>query len=185
MELYNDSYKGRCLRRLKERSAPVSGWECVDMYDVNADRNVLAGNGASDATFICELCDCPKVRFVHVMRHEEFPEDIHVGCVCAGIMEGDVLAAKDRDREMENRSKRKGNYLRRVWKRYSNGNYRLRYKNRQITIISGGYGLSGFSVVCDGRISPKCEGRSITSFLDAVHTAFDVVDPPFKRSGYR
>lgn len=39
--------------------------------------------------FTCELCDCSQVRFVHVMRHDEYFETVSVGCICAGIMEGD------------------------------------------------------------------------------------------------
>jgi hypothetical protein len=33
------------------------------------------------------------------MQHKGYPEVIEVGCICAGVMEGDILAAKDRERE--------------------------------------------------------------------------------------
>lgn len=69
-----------------------------------------------DANFKCELCGCEKVRYVHVMEHNEYFEKVYVGCICAGIMEGDIIAAQERDRKMKNRAKRKLNFPHRRWK---------------------------------------------------------------------
>ncbi len=171
MEQYSETYKSRCIKRLKEWNAPVSGWVCVDMYDVVEDED-------DAALFICELCQCPKVRYVHVMRHPEYFEDIHVGCICAGIMDGDILAAKERDREMKNRAKRKRNYLKREWQWRANGNRVMRYKKRWLTIMPSKYHDSGFGVVCDGQSVWRYKGKKITDFLTAVHAAFDLVNPP-------
>lgn len=169
MELFSETYKSRCMKRLKEWNAPLADWECVDMYDV-------AENG--DALVTCELCDCPSVRFVHVMRHEEYFEDICVGCICAGIMDGDILAAKERERSMKNRAKRKQNYLKRHWQQRGNGNRVLRYKNRWITIMVSQYENGGFGVLCDGQSVWRHKNSTLNHFLKAVHAAFDLVDPP-------
>jgi len=171
MEMYSETYKSRCIKRLKEWKAPISDWECVDMYDV-------VGDGGQEFLFTCELCQCSQVRYVHVMRHPEYFEDIHVGCICAGIMDGDILAAKERDREMKNRAKRKRNYLKRKWLWEANGNRFMRYKNRGITIIPGIYDNGGFGVICDGQSIWRYKGKIISNFLTAVHAAFDLVDPP-------
>lgn len=173
MELYSENYKKRCIKRcikrLKEWNAPLADWKCAYMYDV-------AENG--DALFVCELCDCPGVRFVHVMRHENYFEDVHVGCVCAGIMDGDILTAKERERDVKNRAKRKQNYLQRYWQRRENGNRVLRYKNRWLTIMASQYETGGFGVLCDGQSVWRHKGRKMNHFLTAVHAAFDLVDPP-------
>lgn len=174
MEFYTEAYKNRCIKRLKEWNAPVSDWNCVDMYDV------LDGDENSSDLFTCKLCGCSQVRYVHVMRHDEYFEDVHVGCICAGIMDGDILAAKERDREMKNRAKRKRNYLRREWKVSVNGDKTLRYKNGQIAIIESGFGDTGLGVVYNGKSVWQYKNRKITDFLSAVHAAFDLVDPPVK-----
>lgn len=170
MELYSEIFERRCIKRLKEWSAPLSGWECADMYDVADDDY--------SALFTCELCDCPKVRFVHVMRHLHYFEDVHVGCNCAGIMEGDILDAKERDRLMKNRSKRKRNYLKLEWQLKENGNRTMRYKNRWITIMQSKYGNGGYGVICGNKSVWRYKGCAISNFLTAVHAAFDIVDPP-------
>ena len=45
------------------------------------------------------------------MVHEDYFDVVIVGCICAGIMEGDILRAKERDRLMKNRSKRRKNFI--------------------------------------------------------------------------
>lgn len=171
MEQFSEAYKSRCIKRLKEWNAPLSGWECQYMYDV--------ADGDYDAALsTCELCDCVQVRYVHVMHHEEYFEEISVGCVCAGIMEGDIFAAKERECEMKNRTKRKENYLKRQWRWRANGNRTLRYKNRWLTIIPSKFGNNGFGVICDGKGIWRYKGKPIGDFLTAVHAAFNIVDPP-------
>lgn len=54
-----------------------------------------------EADFKCELCGCNDVRYIHVMENEDFPYELQVGCICAGIMEDDILAAQERDRKIE------------------------------------------------------------------------------------
>lgn len=171
LEVYSESYKSRCIKRLKEWNAPVSDWECINMYDA-------FGDDEEGGLFTCELCQCPQVRFVHVMRHSEYFEDIHVGCICAGIMAGNILAAQERDRAMRNRVKRKQNYLKRKWRLRANGNRILNYKNQLITIMPSRFGHSGFGVLCGGQSMWRYQGKEIGNFLTAVHAAFDLVDPP-------
>ena len=91
----------RCHKVLKALDAPLEGWFCVGVLDHGVD------------SFTCELCDCKKVRYIHAMRHEHYLADIKVGCICAGVMEGDILAAQERDAEAkdtanENRTISKG-----------------------------------------------------------------------------
>ena len=166
MDLYSEMYKSRCLKRLREWNAPLAGWEWVDTYDVAEEGDVLVA---------CELCDCPSVRFVHVMRHEKYFEDVNVGCICAGIMDGDILAAKERDRKMKNRASRKCNYLKKEWRANETGNHVLRYKNEDLAIKRDG---AGYCVVWNGHGVSRHKGKSIECFLAAIHAAFDLVDPP-------
>ncbi len=86
MSMYeiDSAYVRRCQKRLQEWGAPLSGWYCDYIYDVADEEE----DSDHIELFTCELCDCTQVRFVHVMRHDEYFETVSVGCICAGIMEG-------------------------------------------------------------------------------------------------
>lgn len=105
-----DNYQNRCTKQLKEWGAPLAGWYCESVVDVKGDEDDWdeednednEDNEAGLAT--CELCGCERVRFLHVMGNPDYFEEVNVGCICAGIMEGDIPAAVERDREMRNRA---------------------------------------------------------------------------------
>jgi hypothetical protein len=40
------------------------------------------------------MCESQAVRFVHYMEHDDYPEVLEVGCVCAGHMEQDLEGAR-------------------------------------------------------------------------------------------
>lgn len=162
-------YIARCHKRLKEWGAPLDGWYCIEVYDVADDD----GDAVEFAT--CELCGCSQVRFVHVMHHDHYFENVEVGCICAGIMEGDILAAKEREREMRNRAKRKQNFSRRKWQHTINGNYFIRYHDKPV-FINKEYG-NRYSVRCGDCTAWKYKGRPIDNFLSAAYAAFDLADP--------
>jgi len=155
-------YIARCHKRLKEWGAPLNDWHCVDLVD------------EEDASFVCELCGCEKVRYVHVMGHDEYFENVCVGCVCAGIMEGDILAAKERDRKMRNRTKRRMNFPQRKWKRARSGGYFTKYNGQYVFINQNG---RNYSCNCNGRRAWQYKGRPIDNFLYACYAAFDLADP--------
>lgn len=115
MSMYeiDSAYVRRCQKRLQEWGAPLSGWYCDYIYDVADEEE----DPDHIDLFTCELCGCSQVRFVHVMRHDEYFETVSVGCICAGIMEGDILAARERERLMKNRAKRKRNFPNRQWRK--------------------------------------------------------------------
>ena len=172
MEEYSEQYKARCIKRLKEWGAPLEGWYCDRMYDV-ADDDESPDNVVLTT---CELCDCASVRYVHVMRNPDYFEDVEVGCICAGIMEGDILAAKERDNELKNRARRKRNFPRRKWHRTCNGNLCLTYRGKKIYINKSQYG-NGYGVRCGNQSVWKYKGRPIDNFLSAAYAAFELADP--------
>lgn len=160
-----DGYLKRCLATLRDWDAPLTDWYCVDMIDYGQPGSALA---------VCELCGCTQVRFIHVMAHRDHPKHFHVGCICAGVMEGDELAAKDRERKMRNRSKRCVTFLKKKWTPLANGNRMLRHKGQRIFINSYGNRL-GINVA-GTRCWEYC-GKPITTVRQACLAAFDLVDP--------
>ena len=163
----DEKHYARCIRRLKEWHAPLEGWYCTGIVDVREDDPEAPLSS-------CELCDCDAVRYEHIMEHDQYFEPVTVGCVCAGIMEGDALAAQERERQLRNRSKRRRNFTRRAWKR--NGSclwYRVYRKQRMVIYESSGR----YTVSVGHQTVWKYKGRPITDFLSAMYAAFDLADP--------
>ena len=169
-----NAYIARCHRTLKSWGAPIIGWICIDTYDITGEGWI---EGNENGLFTCELCKCPRVRYVHVMQHDNYFENVSVGCICAGIMEGNILAAKEREKILRNRAKRKQNYLKRGWKTSINGNKTLKYKGEHLTIINSKFSDGGFGVVYNGGSVWQYKNKKITNFLSAMHAAFDIADP--------
>lgn len=167
----SSAYLARCQKRLKEWNAPLSGWHCVDVYDKKDD------DDASMDFAVCELCGCAKVRFVHVMEHDAYFEPVEVGCICAGVMEGDILAAKERERLMRNRTKRRTKFPSRQWHKTLDGTCYLHYQGKTVCIRQGKNGGGHYSVWCDGLTADTYKGRPIDNFLSAAYAAFDLADP--------
>lgn len=163
------SYFARCQKILLEWGAPLSGWHCQEVYDVRED-------DMEAPLHTCELCGCRKVRFVHVMGHPDYFEDVAVGCICAGVMEGDILAARERERFMRNRSKRKRSFPGRKWEQSSHG-WRLTYHGEQILIGRSRRNPKHLGVKCRGKCIWTYKEKPITNFLSAAYAAFNLVDP--------
>ncbi len=164
-------YLERCLRELERWGAPLSGWRCIGLIDACEE-----GSGVGFET--CDLCGCSRVRYVHVMHHERYFEDVMVGCICAGVMEDDILAAKDRERRAANRSRRRRNFIRRVWGSVGWFHWHIRNRSRTATIDLMGENPDRYVVRYDGRRSDRYKGRPIGSLLEAKYAAFDLADPP-------
>ncbi|MEK1895913.1 MAG: hypothetical protein AAAB20_22025, partial [Rhizobium sp.] len=101
---YEDPTKSPAGGNWSEPGVPHTGWHVVDYYKLD------------DRDHLCEMCERQMVRFVHVMRHDNYHDDLKVGCVCAGHMECDLEGARKREVRYRNKSKRRDNWLTRRWK---------------------------------------------------------------------
>ena len=73
------------LGKWSQGGVPHKGWSCIDIDDVGDD-------------FVtCQMCETQPVRYVHTMEHPDYPDTLDVGCVCAGNMEQDYEAARERE----------------------------------------------------------------------------------------
>lgn len=161
------AYYARCIRQLKEWGAPVTGWYCIGIIDVREDDY--------DAPLSeCELCGCAHVRYEHVMDNDLYFEPVTVGCICAGIMEGDILAAEERERQMRNRSKRKRNFLKHEWQHEWRGLWHRTYRGQEVQIRESN---GKYSVHAGTRAASRYKGRPITDFYSAIYAAFEIADP--------
>ena len=172
MEEYSEQYKAKCIKRLKAWGAPLDGWYCTQMYDV-ADEKDLPDDVVLTT---CELCDCASVRYVHVMRNNHYFEDVRVGCICAGIMEGEILTAKDRENGLKNRARRRRNFPTRKWRTARHNVLYITYHGQAIYISKYPHDNS-YVVQCGRQTEWQYKGRPIDNFLSAAYAAFDLADP--------
>lgn len=163
-------YLARCLNELKRWGAPLSNWHCDEIVDVREDDYEASLSE-------CDLCGCDRVRYEHHMSHIEFPFPVVVGCICAGIMEGDILKAKERERLIRNRSKRKRHFVEKPWCPTPQGGYVRQYKKHDIYIDPRG---ETYRVYVDGGQIDRYKGKPITNLLAATYAAFNAIDPEVK-----
>ena len=117
------------MNRWDKPDFPHKGWICIGMVDLGE----FAETGDIEYES-CEMCDKERIRYVHIMDHGDYGT-IRVGSSCAAKMEGDYTNPKQRDIECQKLSARRSNFLKREWVRKTNGNYTLRYKGDNITIV--------------------------------------------------
>ena len=161
----NEAYLARCQATLKTWGAPLEGWQCTDLIDYS---------GPDGSLSTCELCGCTKVRFIHVMHHPFYFDPVEVGCVCAGVMEGDELAARERERKARNRAQRRTTFLNKPWRTLANGNQMLRHKGQNVFINHTTRG--NYKVRVGNQVTWQYKGKPITSQLAATYAAFDLID---------
>ncbi len=162
----DESHYAKCIQQLKEWGAPVDGWKCIGITDVREDDPEAPLSS-------CELCGCGTVRYEHIMDHDLYFESVTVGCICAGIMEGDVLKARERERQMRNRASRRRNFLKHKWKQGRNMWYRT-YREKDLFIRKMG---DSYVVSAGKRTTGMYKGKPITDFYSAIYAAFDLADP--------
>lgn len=101
----------------------------------------------------CEMCGNEKIRYVHLMEHADHPVVLRVGCICAGKMTGDYAGAREREKKLINRAKRRANWLKRKWRASSRrGNPFLNVDGKNVGVHKVGIRW-GFWI--DGQFSIK------------------------------
>jgi hypothetical protein len=81
---------------------PHNGWRCIDIKDL----------GEREPRLVCEMCKVVTIRYVHEMQHDDYPEILYCGCVCAGHMEEDLVGAQAREKTFKASKK----WLARRWR---------------------------------------------------------------------
>ncbi len=129
---------------------PHRGWDCVDVIDLNPEE--LPSDGVEYAT--CEACGQYPVRFVHVLVHDAWEDQVEVGCVCAEKLTGDYVNPKRHEAELKKRSATRQRWLKRKWKTSPKGNPWLKVEGRLITVFPSRFS-AGYCYVIDGNFSRK------------------------------
>ena len=152
----------------KDPAVPKDAWVCQEGKDLGMP------------SLQCGMCERETIRYAHKMSHGDFGQCLSVGCICAGHMEGDIAAAKEREKGLRNRTSRRDKWLARSWKKarktgnpYLNTPKRGANVSHLIHIFSGKFG--GFSFMID-RVLRKENGWYRTQ-NEAKLAAFDALYP--------
>ena len=145
----------------KRDDVPHENWTCVDVIDL----------GAPVGT--CRMCSNQIIRYVHIMRHPAYPRTIGAGCVCAGRMEGNPEAARERENAFKNRLARRETFLALPRKKSRNGNEYVKYHGEIITLYPDKFRKGQWKAILRGQYTDSCAAKE-----DALAEAFDILDPP-------
>ncbi len=143
---------------------PHKGWQHQSCYDTEA-------NDENEAWHTCQMCGMEKVRYVHVLTHDQYGE-IEVGCVCASKMTQDYVGPKAAETAARNRSTRRSTWLTRKWIETPKG-YRLTKGPFSVLVYSAGPAWKVMVSDDDRKIWGKKRFESIDK---AKLAAFDYVD---------
>jgi hypothetical protein len=107
---------------------PHKGWICVDVDDLG------------EPSETCAMCESTDIRYVHYMKHPDYPHTLGVGCVCAEHMEGDYVAPRAREEHLRKRARRRVKWEEREWKISSRGNPYMNTEGYNLTVFERGSG---------------------------------------------
>ncbi len=144
----------------KRDDVPHEGWICTGIIDLG------------EPVGTCRMCGHQIIRYVHIMKHPDYYRTIGAGCVCAGRMEGDPDAARERENAFKNRQSRRETFLRMPLKRSRNGHEYLKYKGEIITVLEDKFKKGQYKTVLRNQYS-----ASYPTKAEALADAFDSIDP--------
>lgn len=133
---------------------PHKGWQYETIIDLREE-------GEQYET--CMMCGKEEIRYVHILSHDEVAETYRVGCVCAEKMTDDYVNPKERQRQLENRSKRKEIWKFKDWKQNLKGNYYYNFEGHFLVIfrdnktnkfkytIEGKFGLKSYQYLSEAK----------------------------------
>lgn len=160
-----------CLHgKWSQAGVPHRGWICQGVED----------NGPG-SDFVCEMCETQEIRFVHAMAHPEYAggQPLQCGCICAGHMEGDYVAAREREGQARLRAARRERWPYRMgWRRSAKGNAYLRHEGLLIVTypLFGRRDQFGFLIRDQVRDRELLRSRKpLPSEHDARQRTFDAV----------
>jgi hypothetical protein len=100
------------------KEVPHKVWNLVDVIDITED-----GQPEEDAPYeTCMMCNHEKIRYIHIVDHKDYPQQIRVGCNCAEKLTEDYTNPAAKEKELRSRSSRLKTWYIRKWKTSAKGN---------------------------------------------------------------
>ncbi len=139
---------------------------------------ILTGTvDTKSATFSCENCGFPHVRYVHELINKSKDQRVRVGCVCAEHLTQDFTTPKLRERALKGRAGRRMRWPTLNWKLSASGNLYLK-KSGVVVVLKhgprGGWAASYKPI--EGEDWIRVAGWHVTP-EEAKLAAFDTLYP--------
>ncbi len=143
----------------KRDDVPHEGWQCEGIVDLG------------EPVGICRMCGHQIIRYVHIMRHPNYHRTIGAGCICAGRMEGNPEAARERETQFKNRQKRLETFMSLPRKRSRNGHEYVKYHGEIITLLEDKFKKGQWKTAFRNQYS-----TSFPTKEEALKSLFDEMD---------
>lgn len=155
-----------------KRGIPHKGWFCIEVLDLKED----ADSTQEIEYEQCEMCGNEKLRFVHIMKHPEYPDVLNVGRICAEKMSDDYINPNKMENELRKKASRRNNFKRVEWNfNITKNTYSKKYKGEYITIMKSRYG-NNWGVFFAKQQKWDYKGNKILSFELAEKVAFEMFE---------
>ena len=158
------------------KDVPHKGWTCIGVEDLGDGLEAMDAESRRDYYETCQMCRQEGIRYVHIMQHPNFPDQLRVGYQCAEKMEEDYINPKKRETSLKNKCNRRGNFLKQEWMRRENGNFTMKYKGQYITIMPSKFNSGEYGVIYGGKSVWNNGTRKIVSVDEAKGIAFEMFD---------
>ncbi|HWK94504.1 MAG TPA: hypothetical protein VNR39_03680 [Pseudolabrys sp.] len=175
----SDAREGQAVTRRwgkwSQPGVPHKGWSCEGTDDLGPDRENWQ---------TCEMCEAMEIRYVHSMTHPDYPGQLDCGCVCAGHMEQDLQAARDREASMKKSAKQRIAFpRRREWRVSTNGNPTIRIDGWLVTVFARGVGYRAVVSRNGEKYWLPQSGPAYATTEDAKLAAFDAISDAARKAG--
>lgn len=135
---------------------PHKGWECIAVQDLEPEDECGYAS--------CQMCGNERIRYVHLMKHDWYCDELEVGCICAEKMSDDYVNPRQKEKALRNRAARKAKWLSRNWKVSQKGNSWLKASGIHVSIFRK---AAQWSFCIDGEFSCQTYPTEDTAKLAA------------------
>lgn len=123
-----------------DKVTPKRGWTTRKLEDLETP------------SLTCQMCERETIRYVHIMSHPRYREELSVGCICAGYMIGDIPGAKRHESDLQNQLSRRQTFLTAVLKTSKGGKHYINVRTtqtvpkRNVVFVRSQYGQYTFVI---------------------------------------
>lgn len=166
------------MENLKNGDIPKEGWVCENVIDRKYTLNLMQGIKYDS----CEMCGNTKLRYVHIMKHPDYPNTLGVDCECAEKMSNDYTNPKLKEEALRKKFYRRNNFVYEFWN-ISKDKKTYTKKHRGVVITMKEAEDGKWGVLWDDQEMWEYNGFAIDSYDNAENVAFEVIEKlaPSKR----
>jgi len=155
---------------LDNPGVPRDDWRCMEVADVREKRG-------APPEILCEMCGTARIRYVHVMEHDNFDEILGVCVACAEKMTGDTVNPARIEKQIRTKSEARDRWL--------GGHWYLSARDNWVTQVNG-VNMGVFPVKFQhGKWACRIENKFFKGMHDSAEAAKHALFEEFWSSSNR